>query len=853
MERLRRRIFGGSKLRRDFGGRVGPRTLAVLAIGVLWLAFCVLVVRDFAGPLLGDGDTDLWEGMGYAFARHLRFVPWPQLDLSGDDTFFPYGTVRVFQAWGFERDLFYALGYGLAGIGPWLKVYYAGSVLATAAGVSALLVRDFGLWRAAGTGAIAAFGNAYAIVNKYPHHLNIAIAHWTAMGLTADFLLAKRAVLRQPVGLPLVLGRLALLGLSLGQDLGYIAGFSLASFSLTAAFLLALSGYRRLRFFWVHQRGRSRSSSPKPPPMAALLAGWGRELRSPSPLIWGILAAGAIAGFFYLPLTLQIFRAVKTFDFSEVYGRDWFFHPARLAIPLLPGFNPLQGSGWVDRAFPSPIEEPFDGVAGWFLLAIAAIGFWQARRWRLAYLPLLGLLLLAIAYRPLDFPTLQLFPWFSFNRVGGRCTVLFSTAFALLGLGLRLDGWRPGVRRTLAAGLVALAVLETATGARLAWAEPRSRLPAGFETYMATVRETPGAAVLDWPFCATGGNGVGAAAGLCPFFGRNPSLHALQRFHGKKVVGGYYGRLHPQAIAPYVEAGWPLLLRPDTPEILAARQIRCLRPDEWEFFEDFVALNDFAGINLYVDRLEPGCAAAFYDRFGPPLAETEVWGMGRVAFLPKPDPWRDRLDPERGRRLRFDPPVDLTEADLLAQQTVRGVRTAGLDRARERNGERWRWGLGPETVLDVRLEPEAAPGDSAADAVGELVEGPPGSSAGDFAKAATGNSAIAGAARGEPAIAAPGAPAAVLVATLSNDWPDQTVEITLDGRPAIAPISLAPGETVSREIPLPPGQHRITLRYARAGRQNRQHPASGDRPVAVTFRELALRSASAARSAPPQP
>jgi hypothetical protein len=179
-------------------------------------------------------------------------------------------------------------------------------------------------------------------------------------------------------------------------------------------------------------------------------------------------------------------------------------------------------------------------------------------------------------------------------------------------------------------------------------------LDPSFFKYMDRVREQPGEAVLDWPFCIIGGNGVGAGEGLCPFYLKNNGTYALRRFHQKKVMGQYFGRLHPSQITSHVEAGWSKLFSPDTPNIFkASKQISCFTSDQWSFFTDFFTYNDFVGINLYLDLLPDDCPQEFYKRFGDPLVQTVIPFAGRVAFISKSSDLRKQVDLELGEKLKF--------------------------------------------------------------------------------------------------------------------------------------------------------------------------------------------------------
>lgn len=212
--------------------------LRLLIAGFIFIsfAFAYLIIRNFSTPLTGGGDADLWEYVGFYFAKNLSLLPVPHLNLINDQTFYPYGTNTVFQPWSIERDSFYAVMYSLFGIGCWLQIYYLFSVLFSALGTFALLARDYGFYRAIGAGFLVSFGNFYAIY-KYPGHFNIAVIHWLIFSIIVDFLIVRRVYFKQYLSLKLVLLRFCLLVLILGLELGYIAGFGLMSFTISTIFI----------------------------------------------------------------------------------------------------------------------------------------------------------------------------------------------------------------------------------------------------------------------------------------------------------------------------------------------------------------------------------------------------------------------------------------------------------------------------------------------------------------------------------------------------------------------------------------------------------------------------------------
>lgn len=812
-----REIHRGDRLARLSLGAIArlPRLwwLAALLYGVL--AAMILGPQPWA-PVVGAGDTDLWEYTGFYLREHWRWWPLPHLLLETDRALYPFGGQVALQAWGLERDLFWASLSSLWGPGPWLKLYFLLSEAIALVGMAGLLRPDFGARRAIATAIGAVFLNIYAIVGKFPVHSNIAITHWTVLSLTMDVVLVSRWVRGRAIGRVWWLGRVALVLLSLGQDLGYVAGFGLLSLALSLGWMGAIGlgcwgrgaiAQQRQRAGVIPQsaQGQRHSAQQFPTMIATQITtltttaitdwqrGWathGHAWRQPlRPIEWGCVGAIVGATWLYLLPVLPIVRAAKAFDWSNTFDRAWFAHPLRLLAPYWPGINPIEVAAWWRSLLPAPLETDFDGVVGWGLLLAGAIGLVRGRRHWVAFGPLLLMVVGLLAYRPWDLPLLQLFPWFSFNRVAGRGTVILPVLFALASLGWRVD-WRRSRFDRWAVLLVAIAgLLDLAGGYGLKLREPLSQLDRSFWPYMSTLRQQPGQAVLDWPFCITGGNGTGSGDGTCPFFAHHPSTHALSRFHGKATIGSYLGRMHPSQVAPWVQAGWPALALPDDPDVnRTQRQRRCFWDDEWAFFQRFLQLGDFAGVNLYVDRLGPGCEAAFYAGLGQPIAQTTIPGMGRLVFLPKPAAWRSLVDLEQARSLRFTPVIDGRESDLVQFGAVRGVTiVSGLDRPRQGR----RWGLAPETALDLRVN--------------------------------------------QPQTLRLQLQAHVPVA-------DQRLRIMLGDRLLWQADRLVDGQTLSLDLPItvPAGRSRLRLIYGRS-RFLRDHlPAAGNRPIALTFDRLAI-------------
>jgi hypothetical protein len=660
--------------------------LQIIALIGIAIAFSIWVIQGSWGPLSGmtgigphaglnHDFVDIQEYKGFYFAKNLSFNPLPHLNLINNQVFYPYGTSSVFNPWAIEGDLVYAALYSLWGASPWLQIYYLLTVLITATGTFFLLRRDYGFIRASGAGILVSLSNFYAI-NKYPHHLPLSVIHWITLGVIADFLITKRVALKEHVTLNLILVRIGLLLLSFGHDLGYVAGLGLMSLTVSLLFIAGLICYRYVkREFRLPELFHKELDLYKDDFFA-----------HPWTCLF-LLGLNVFAGFLYLPLVMQIAREAKSFDLSGANILVFWSNPLRLLLPLfsIASKSEIQ----FENTFHDSPETVFDGRPGLFLLILGGIGLWQNRHRMIIFAPLLitfalcllyvpgklfvaltlkelGLLivaafglwlarkrmlifvsllvvLLSVLYlNPTLFliPTLKLFPWFTFNRVAGRCTILYPTILSLFALHINLSrlSWRR--RQTLTGLLVALACIElgTAYSFRSNYQQPEP-LNQSFFAYMDFVKEQPGEAVLDWPFCIASGAG---AEGICPYYTYNSGVSTLTRFHGKKVMGHYFGRLHSSQVAPYFQAGWDKLFFPD--DKMPSRQSRCFNQAEWSFFTDFFRLNDFAGINLYVDRLPGNCAAEFHQRFGTAAVETSVPGAGRVRFIPKSLELRNQVD-----------------------------------------------------------------------------------------------------------------------------------------------------------------------------------------------------------------
>ena len=579
------------------------------ALALLTATLTVGIVGDFQYPLSDGNDTDQYEYVGYFFGKNLSLRPFPHLNLFNNQSFYPYGLNQVFLDWGFERDYWYATCYRLfGGAGPYLQYYYVYSLVITAVGTFLLLRPRFGVSKSFVAGLIVSVFNVYAIF-KFPVHLNVGVGHWTTLCIVATYRLLYDVVQKNPVSLPFVLLWIWLHVQILGQELAYVAGFAL-TFTTLALPVLAVVLYRQY---------------PETSAWPTLI---GHYMRGQYALHRGRTWLGGLmiglSLYLFLPLTLQIALTAWQFDFGAVPELRAWSHPVRLLIPYLPGVDAVAVPYY--RFLHDTFESYGQGSPGLYLAIGAGVGLWQTRRRITLWLPIVTMLGLCLLYHPVLLPTLKLFPWFSFNRHGGRASLVYPVLLVLLALPIRGLSSRAGL--VAVCGLALLMLSEWHYALRLRISQPIRTASADLLRYCAVVRQQPGVAVLDWPFCTVGADNVGMKEGLCPYYDQQNAVFTFRRFHNKNIVGQYFGRLHPNQIRPFLRDGWPRLLTPG----------RVFTDQDWQFLDEFLRKNDFAGINLYPDLLTPRQAAQFYERYGPPIAQMIFPTAGRVVFIPVRQP-----------------------------------------------------------------------------------------------------------------------------------------------------------------------------------------------------------------------
>jgi hypothetical protein len=593
--------------------------LAALLLSFGTFVYAAFVIQDFSGPLVGPddydgafrGDANYFEFLGYYVRDHWHFGLRP-ISFLTKDVAYPSGTHIGLLSWCAERDLVAAWLLRLLGRGPWIQLYITTGAALGAVGVTAILRPHFGVLRSSLVGFAASFMSFYAWY-KYPYHLNIAVLHWVTMSIAADAVTMRLVVTKERLGPAFVVFRAALVVLSLGLDLGYVAGHALTSFVVTVYCAWSWLGSRDRRIL-----GRLGLVFPADP-VAAIRAELVPFLGACALLAFGLL--------FYVPFVLAVVKDTTAYPMTDAAGNFWASQLHAL-FPYLPGVHP--NSALVHAIFGKD-EGVGEYAPGFTLLLAAGVGLWLAHRRGQGALvkPLLVTALLVFAFHPRWCKTLQVFPWFAYNRVAGRGTVVLPILLALIGV--QMDGWPRLARRLVGV----LAVLEFSTAAFLVNQFHPARLEARHFAYFAKIKAAPGAALLEWPFCIASANRV-ITKELCPYYDRIATAYANRRFHEKSTVGVYLSRVHETQFKGWLDDGWEGMFSPDEPNREhATRETRCFSDEQWARFDRLYRGNDFAGIQLYLDLLPDPCVQAFHARYGEPTAKETLPRFGRVEFIPR--------------------------------------------------------------------------------------------------------------------------------------------------------------------------------------------------------------------------
>ncbi|MCU0325279.1 MAG: hypothetical protein MUF45_08510, partial [Spirosomaceae bacterium] len=487
---------------------------------LLTIVFSWVIIKDFTNPLTGSGDEGVWTYYGYYFAKNIQFNFFPIINFTSDQIAYPYGINQVLQDWSIERELWYAVFYKLISQhGPWLQYYFVVSLLISAFGIFYLLRYQFSVNQSGFVALLVTFCNFYAI-NKYPGHYAHVILHWTNLSIVSDFLIAKWVFERGKIPLHFLFLKAFFLLMLLGLNIGYVAGYALSSFTLTTIFSVILYFYRAIdndgltSFFSYFENDFN--------------------LRKIQIFVTSLLIL--LFGYLYLPILFQIIIAVKEVDSSSIPMWHFWDNPLRLLLPFLPKINPL------DYNFQSFMHDSPEGFGpaspGLFFVVLALIGFWQAGSKRWILLPFIIFMAMCLVFHTTKIPTLKIFPWFEYSRVSSRSTLIYPLILSLVALFIDWSKLKTSYKFLI----IFLGVVEISTVYHWHFSHYHpNTIDGSFTKYMDKIRQSRGEAVLDFPFCAMGDNGIGAEN--CMFWQYTTGLHTLQQFHDKKTTTFFIGRV----------------------------------------------------------------------------------------------------------------------------------------------------------------------------------------------------------------------------------------------------------------------------------------------------------------------
>ncbi len=613
----------------------------------LFLLLCILLpilygvffIRNFSSPLSGGSDIDEWEYVGYYLAQHLSFEPLPQLNFNHNQTFYPFGTTQVFADWSLESNYWFAFFYRNFGHGAWLNYYYILSLIASYLGTYLILKKEFGDKKAFFCGFVVTFFNFYAL-NKYPHHYNHSTIHWAILSLFTDFVLVKRIILREVISLKWIFLKAFLLLACLGMNLSYICGFALNSFVLS----VIIVGFVLLKR---HFEGEFQITN--------YFKSWLIDARN-TPLFYSFLSIPLlIVAFLYLPLVLQIYFEANAQNMDNANAPHFWSHPLRMLLPYFSSISALHNP--LGEIFKDMPEGLGSGSAGWFCLGVGLMGFFMNRKnfW-LVFLPLIILLLISTFYHPNKIPTLKIFPWGAYNRVPSRFTSLLPVIFCCFFLPTDLK--KIPYKNIFLFFFTTFFVLELSVVYNYRFAQKPYEFDKNFSGYMSHVKAQKGEAVMDFPFCIVGGDGTGLRENLCPIFQKTCNVYAMSRFHGKKVIGGYYSHVPDLAVDEFVAVGINKWVKPDNDSYVegwkkATKIVNVFDEQQLGHFIKYFQYNDFVGINLCVDLIPPKMYEQIVAAVGKPSHTTSFPGAGRVVFIPKSESWKGLVNPVKAKSMKF--------------------------------------------------------------------------------------------------------------------------------------------------------------------------------------------------------
>ncbi len=539
----------------------------------------------------------------------------------------PFGISAAFYSWALERDWIGAIFWNWNPRFPWSWFYFASSMLGIYFGVGLILRRGV-------LSAPVAWGFALLVtlVNiprhfKAFHHFEHLIHHWYVIGIFLDVWLLHFLIREKKWSFSHEVWRLLVLQLVLNLG-GYYWGPSLIGWGIVRCVLVAVAYDERKS--------------------VSLQWNWKRALL-PACLM-GILTL--FQAQWFLPLVKEISSFGTIFQPLILRGT--------LPLVVIPFWM-----DWFTRLFAnwSAVNSTETVVTiGWIFLVPIFLGTrltWRGRMQSkalretlLCLLPFLFFMSILVLYG-LGWGSRfvqKMIPTMDFFRVASR-TGLFVPAVAAACLVLLvpvLAKWfeenrerrRVFFRIFLISSLAEVALL-------LLPFQKMPEMPAQLQTLLGEVKALPEDAVLDLPFCVTGGNGT-CTGEFCPNFPYSNSAQALTGWHFKAVHGVYQARLTTDQCsynrAPY--ESW----------FKAWRENRCFNDQDWKSLCDYLQTQKISAVLLYPDiwsgSRDPKCLEDIQRHLGEPFQKaslpltvtirvadaksTEVWAYRGACVASKP-------------------------------------------------------------------------------------------------------------------------------------------------------------------------------------------------------------------------
>jgi hypothetical protein len=539
---------------------------------------------------------------------------------------FPVGTSTAYLPQSIEQSWLGAHFWNWNRDFPYFWAYFGASLLLTYFGVGYILIQmgisPVSAW------VITTLVTLFHVPRHFKtwYHSEHLYQHWIYLGYFLDAWIWQRVTRQSRWSWSLEFWRGFFLMAVFGTA-GYFWGPSLVEWVIVRLSILAL----------LLNRNRTRSHQP------IRVEKWTRASLFPIALclIWLVIELQ-----WFIPL-LQEARKVGGVPQGLVYHApvfmvirplwfDWVMYEVEKVIPILKGI-------WY--SFQAPETKVTIGWLYWVpaILGIRALRKRNAGPGLIIISPFLILLGIAIWYLGIKPHWVQhilqaLIPFMAFFRVASRwglflpqiVTVIIVLSWPELSRWF-MKTWKTSSNKfKYAVGIfVALSVLEAS------WIfKPVVMMPAFSASmlhFLEEVRDLPGSAVLDIPFCVIGGNSI--CEHQCVGHPQSTAGACFRQWHDKDVYGIYESRLVPSQCVPYSQAPFALWFD-------AWRKDRCFTPDEWKGFCSHLDEHpQLAAVLLYSDLwpaiLKPSCQQELKEHLGEPLAESQFYGDGYTGGVGK--------------------------------------------------------------------------------------------------------------------------------------------------------------------------------------------------------------------------